>query len=108
MTAPTPRSLLLRAADILDERGWTQGDFVAADGCVCALGAVHLASNEIAGIPCRATFATGDLYEQALDRIYAIVGGLGSGGIAVWNDEDGRTKDEVQDMLRRAAGGESR
>jgi hypothetical protein len=102
-TIPTPASLLNRAADILDERGWFQGNYMSPDGCVCALGSLHLAANELVGAPNRATFATGPEFEAALDRIYGALQSDSMDSIADWNDSEGRTKDEVQAMLRRAA-----
>jgi hypothetical protein len=102
-TIPTPAQLLNRAADILDERGWFQGNYVGATGCVCALGARHLAVTELDGNPTRATFATGAEFETALDRIYGALQTDSTDGIADWNDAEGRTKEEVQELLRRAA-----
>lgn len=105
----TPQALLNRAADILDERGWHQGDFADSDDrCVCLIGAINLAYAEAEGLP---LLATGDhigyddyneAYGDAIVRVYAATG---EAFATAWNDAPGRTKDEVQEMLRRAAGG---
>jgi hypothetical protein len=43
-TVVTPASLLLTAADLIEERGKAQGLFQGADGCLCAIGALRLAA----------------------------------------------------------------
>lgn len=117
---PTPASLLTRAAAILDERGWTQGFYFNEAGCVCALGAIHAAVAEAAGqdstdrlrleFPHLAITADmqplADAFLKALDAVDAAVpGGKDRFSLAEWNDQRGRTKREVQELLRRAAGG---
>lgn len=112
MTAPTPQSLLLRAADILDERGWTQGGFVGHGGSVCLMGAVNIAAAEVAGINIDRSAINGSslpepmwaLREKSLRRLHESIPGIGFGGLGGWNDGHGRTKEQVQEMLRRAGG----
>ncbi len=96
------RKLLLDAADVIEQRGWCQCRLGTQDGAVCAGGAVlsagncwegHLSSNPIAA--------------EAARRLRAHIGpGYTCGNIASWNDEPGRTKEEVLATLRAVANGE--
>lgn len=112
----TPQALLTRAADIIEERGWYQGSWAGNDGCVCAWGALNIAIAEAAGLvndeaakPPDPDFFPGDLYnahaeaELVLSRTINRAANDTYVGIEKWNDEPGRTKEEVQAMLRRAA-----
>jgi hypothetical protein len=108
-TEPTPQQLLTRAAEILDERGWFQGWYIRDDGCVCAVGAVNLAASEADGNEALDLDAESEwdnistsvrwARENALEALRGAV----DGSIVEWNDKPGRTKDEVQAILRRAA-----
>lgn len=40
------RAILLRAAEVVEERGWTKGTWEAPDGSVCFLGAIGVAAKE--------------------------------------------------------------
>lgn len=126
-TIPTPQALLARAADIIGERGWAQGDYINEAGCVCAVGAIRAAAAEQAGLDNFLDVLDGDavlpvgLSDAARraellagDRLVANddgshVGGILFGGLVGWNDAEGRTADEVVTILRAAAeGGEER
>lgn len=117
---PTPAQLLTRAADILDERGWFQGSYFNDSGCVCVLGAIHAAVAEAAGQDITEDLLrfprlplTQDVQSLAQSYNHAIkvlneqvpFGDILACAIPDWNDEHGRTKDDVQELLRRAAGG---
>jgi hypothetical protein len=115
-TTPTPAQLLTRAADLLDERGWHQGDYVGNDGCVCMLGAVRVAAIDAEGaevtIQDLDTKEMDELVSERTARMVEIAESTLTKLVnaetqvfdpAVWNDQKGRTKEEVQAMLRRAA-----
>lgn len=83
--------VLRRAADIIERRGWCQNDY--QDGAaVCILGALRLA-------------ITGNTDNHS-DRVHnpaeRLAKNLGQAPW-VWNDEPGRTKEEVIAALRSAA-----
>jgi hypothetical protein len=105
------RELLLRARQLLIERGWCQGAlFETEQGPYCAMGAIRYAAKE-AGIPefrnvGSRTNAT--IIETKGTPIASAVATLRdeveADGIAGWNDENFRTKDEVLDAFCKAAG----
>lgn len=116
-TAPTPQQVLLRAADIIGERGWTQGDYINEAGCVCAVGAIRAAAAEQAGLDNFLDVLDGDAVlpvglSDAARRAELLAGAHVDdpfGGLVGWNDAEGRTADEVVTILRAAAeGGEER
>lgn len=72
------------AADILQKRGWTQGESVNDQGECCVIGALMLANSNWA------TY-------QPLKRI------VNCQCIVEWNDAKGRTRQQVIDALRDAA-----
>ncbi len=112
----TPPVLLRRAADVITERGWLQRDFISHSGQVCLVGAMRLAAAGHAGIDPDKVFAAahGDrevwpeenryalkhTFDESVRLVAARVGGK---LIHEWNDEPGRTSDEVVALLRRAA-----
>lgn len=115
---PTPAALLARAADIIDERGWNQGFYYNDTGCVCVLGAIHAAVAEAAGQDVtedRLKFPHLPLSEESRPLVQSYnhavkalsdtvpFGDAFRSAIPDWNDENGRTKEEVQALLRRAA-----
>ena len=81
--------LLLRAADIIDERGHAKGTLEAEDGSVCALGALLVADEQ----------AHSKTYKAARLRLMARVGQY----VSVWNNERDRTPTEVTQAMRAAA-----
>jgi hypothetical protein len=114
----TPKSLLTRAADIIEERGWYQGSWTGNGGCVCTWGALNVALAEAADLvddeapkPPDPDYVPGDLYNVYASAEMTLANAIIDAscdtgmGIAEWNDAPGRTKSEVQDLLRRAAGG---
>lgn len=95
--------VLTRAADVIDERGWCQGEAWAPGGQVCAHGAIW----EALGID-RIDYDQGELttgarpvFGAACDAIRRHIGPGRS--VTGWNDEPGRTKDDVTAALRAAA-----
>jgi hypothetical protein len=88
----TRRDVLLRAADLLEEFGWCQGEFGSKeDGSFCLYGAVDTAHSDLTGKPGWAPREFGIFLHKRL------------GGCASWNDDPGRTKAEVVARLREAA-----
>jgi hypothetical protein len=79
---------LLAAADYIDKNGWIQ-EYLGSDvGPVCALGGIYYANYGRTGIYC-----------DAAGRVMESVGGR----LDSWNDQPGRTKDEVVSKLRAVA-----
>lgn len=91
-----PDSLLLRAAEIVRERGLCQGTW-RPGGPLCAAGALGLAGA-----------ALGLTRSEMEARLLRFAGGLGGSAISdihSWNDAPGRTAGEVVEALERAAYG---
>lgn len=101
------QEILLKAADILKERGWTQDAFTKRGGSVCLLGALNRADN-LAADGCSVLKGSGRLGVQFTEaRILAeakIIENIYIGSIPCWNDNDGRTKKDVLDVLYKVAG----
>jgi hypothetical protein len=87
--------VLTRAADLLEERGWCQGELTNDQGQHCALGAIV----EVAGGE-SAVREHLQFYRGILPRIEDIIG---EPDLLLWNDESGRTPAEVVAVLRAAA-----
>lgn len=86
-----------KAAEVIETRGWFQGDLYANgedDGAcaVCAWGALIVAKK-----------AGGDSEHSTMRERSAIRAVTGVAALANWNDTPGRTKDEVIAVLRAAA-----
>ena len=99
------RALLLRAAEVIEERGWTQGSYCDGDGGVCAMGAISVGAGyppeSIDGL---ANYVSG----KAVMKLIKVIDPQGKfvdriGSIPDWNDTRGRTKEEVIAALRTAA-----
>lgn len=89
--------VLLRAADVLETDGWCQLTGVDSKGRRCIVSALGLASGEGAG--------SGQLWAQAN---LAVLRQLGNDLLlSAWNDERGRTADEVTALLRATAEAQS-
>jgi hypothetical protein len=91
-----PDSVLLRAAEIVRERGLCQGPW-RAGGPLCAAGAIGEAAKEIG--------LTRPETESCLLQFAGVLGGAVFRDVHRWNDADERTADEVADALERAAYG---
>lgn len=91
------RSLISRAAQILRTGGWCQGDYSNyTTGEHCIVGAL-LAASTVEGQD--AAYSRAKTLVRLAIGIYPDTGG----SIPRWNDEPGRTVDEVLDALERAA-----
>lgn len=90
--------LILKAADYMDEHGHVQGTLWDDDGRVCAQGAV-LRVGKMEGYPQNNIFVC-----KALSKLNKQVRlKYGRAGIVTWNNEPGRTKEEVVDFFRQIA-----
>lgn len=89
----------LRAARAqIDEHGWGKGAYMTVDGCLCAIGAINMATG---GMP-------GPSTNRAVEeRAWALRGALAEAlpieGIATFNDWPGRRRDQVTDAFACAA-----
>lgn len=88
MTAPlsSDRLALLRAADYIDKVGWCKHKQVNYRGAVCAVQAIW-------------SVGATHVYYHAVSRFRAHVGDSPTR----WNDEKGRTQQQVTAALRAAA-----
>jgi hypothetical protein len=91
-----PDPVLVRAAEIVRERGLCQGPW-RAGGPLCAAGAVGAAAKELG--------LTRPEMESCLRQFAVVLGGAVFKDVHRWNDADGRTADEVAEALVRAAYG---
>jgi hypothetical protein len=92
------REVRLRAAELIEERGWRQEVRRGELTTLCAAEAVSAATEELAGGDIGGAGWRG-LNEAAHSPIF------GGSVLALvrWNDERGRTEDEVLELLRSAA-----
>ena len=92
--------LLLKAAAWIEHHGWIQGKLSWANK-VCALGAL---SNAAEGGPYEPIIEAEERLKALLPEPYRSDKHVGSlCALAAWNDERGRTKDEVVAKMRAAA-----
>ena len=85
-----------KAADVLREQGWGQRAFRPPGGGYCVLGALNVAAGLVYDDP-------GGLYELPFLAEMPDAHLL----LARWNDETGRTQDEVLEALEHFANGGS-
>lgn len=90
-----PAKLLLRAADVIEAQGWCQKFVGSRDGKVCLEGALMVAYGKS---PTELIEAS-RVPMEASRRVRRAVGT----DAFRWNDEKGRTKDEVVAKLRAVA-----
>ena len=91
-----PDAVLLRAAEIVAERGLCQGPW-RPGGSLCAAGAVGQAAEEQG-------LSRGEMQRHLL-RFAGLLGGSDFQDVHTWNDAPGRTAPEVIEALERAAYG---
>ena len=91
-----PDPVLLRAAEIVRERGLCQGPW-RAGGSLCAAGAIGEAGND-QGL-------TRTEMEARVLRFARSLGGSAVGHVHAWNDAPGRAAEDVAEALERAAYG---
>jgi hypothetical protein len=91
-TEPTTKDLLNRAADILEEFDWCQGQTGSRRiEAMCMAGAISEAALDLG--------ANGLTMRTSCQSLHALIGT----GFVSWNDEPGRTKAQVVAKLREAA-----
>lgn len=94
--------ILYRAADLIEAGSWSRG-FVSTD-CLCANVAIIKATKQICD-------SSGTLMIRACGDAQEVLGAylkfppkmMTEAGIIMWNDDLGRTKEEVVTTLRGAA-----
>jgi hypothetical protein len=102
---PDARKALVRAAQVIDELGWTQRAFTTPAGCVCLLGALRVALGArrhrvpLVGLTLRLPEPAYDTYAEAADAVRRYLGV----DCDEWNDRPGRTAAQVTEALRTTA-----
>jgi hypothetical protein len=91
-----PDPVLLRAAEILRERGLCRGPW-RAGGPLCAAGAIGEAGSDHG-------LARTEMEARVLQFARSL-GGSAAGDVHAWNDAPGRAAEDVADALERAAYG---
>jgi hypothetical protein len=94
---------LRAAAEVLRRDGWTQGDLGTCDGPKCAVGAAYYVASDGAEVVYE--FFRSDAVRRA-EQIADLVAdeiGVERSELPNWNDEPGRTADEVIAALEAAA-----
>lgn len=92
--ATTTTDILLRAADLIADRGWAQGSLADAEtGGLCLRGAMKVAANE-AQVP--TTFV-------AMAFNQWLLANEGTADVPGWNDEPCRSAEDVMLALKRCA-----
>lgn len=107
MSRPLPEfaDILDKAADHIDTVGWHQGRlyddaYTPLTACpVCAMGAINTALFGTPKFPLDMRRADCETYEVA-DLLRPRIG---NAELAEWNDEEGRTQDEVTALMRETA-----
>ena len=96
--------VLLRAAELLGEKGWCQGTARDAEGHMCAIGALQAANDEVTQ-----RWQSAE-YRRAQDRLQDHLWGdellTEAHTIPYWNDNPERTAEDVILALKRTAAGE--
>lgn len=89
----------LKALEVLDERGWYQGDFVGPDGGVCIWGAMNQACEGSPDVQVQGP-AVDALLNTARNTL-----GISAlpHRLVEWNDAEGTTEEDVRLLLKQAA-----
>lgn len=89
----TPTEMLAAVARLIESHGWCQGRYSDEDGRLCVLGAFRrLPGGQQVGA-----------LSAALEAVYLEVEGeTEDGQVGTWNDQPGRTKEEVIAMVQNA------
>ena len=100
-------NVLTKAQDVLREYGWRQGNGEDERSGYCVLDAVDKATEVLWGA---GLCEKDENYYRSLEAFYTcirtldvLVEGRELSSIVSWNDKNGRTQQEVLDMLARAA-----
>jgi hypothetical protein len=106
-----PADILEAAADLLESKGWKQGEFMNAidpDDATrfCALGAIRvvtgysMAAKEYRQAGDYATYR--ERHRHSMEACLALAAKVGQ-DVPTWNDRPGRTADQVIDVMKHAA-----
>jgi len=90
---------LRRAADLIEEHGWVQGEYGNKRKGYCVIGALGREALPMTyhDAVVRLDAALPDTFPEKTSRFQRLV---------EWNDTPGRTRDEVLQLFRKAAGDE--
>lgn len=100
------QEVLTKAADLIELKGWTRGQFQDEAGCLCTVGAIVLAGG---GSFKYDEDGTPDDYDDPSDTGFGIADALNAVELVVgpelvtWNDDPDREKSDVVNALRTAA-----
>jgi len=99
---PDTSELACRTIEILEEHGWTKGQFVNPEGQYCLLGAIYTAAHEISESGAAEVWLATPLINKLTDKINNKPFKFLKSKIAMtyWNDQPERTKEEVIELLR--------
>lgn len=86
------KDALLRTAAILETKGWTQRVYESEEGKYCLIGALEQATGGLQRTP---------LFDKARGALLNVL----HEGIITFNDEPGRTAEEVISVVREVAEG---
>jgi hypothetical protein len=101
---PEWKRILLRAHEIIEERGWCQQALQTADGRVCLEAAISIAAGGAAVLEddCDTSEGAARAFDEMKRRVRFAPGE--NHRLWVWNDRPGRTKDEVLKLIRMTVG----
>lgn len=105
-----------KAVDVIEELGWAQGQLGGRqreydmrgnkiDAACCAVGAIRQAAQDITGTTGLSAYGSISLLRHALEEMIDFKPDdfIVRASITRWNDAPGRTKEEVIELLRKAA-----
>ncbi len=93
----SPRETRLRAAELIEERGWCQGDWCDGDGHLCVNAALIVAADPTFELPIRRPLNWPRAAAEAHGELAETIGDYDT---TTWNDEPDRTEAEVIAALR--------
>lgn len=91
---PTVEQVINRAHELISEHGWTQNIARNAEGSLCLAFAIHESVREF----CQTNDF--DLIDETKKFVKAKCGLPPYGDLVAWNDQSGRTKEEVLEVLK--------
>lgn len=101
----TPQEILLAAADLIEHTGWTQGQNARdINGRKCAPGSLRAICFCLEGSQVRIAPRSRRQREDARIMVHRELEQRGFARASwFWNDQTGRTKEEVVELMRAAA-----
>ena len=101
---PEWKRILLRAHEIIEERGWCQQALQSADGRVCLEAAISIAACGSAVLEDDCEPSEGAARAFAEMKLRAQFAPGEDHRLFVWNDRPGRTQDDVFKLIRASVG----